>query len=78
MIMDHSKITLKCCLSPVCFPVVVFEIAGKGTADESSFREALFTAIQIYKKRQEYDGLTANVLKVSPKKTGGRGRHSRS
>lgn len=55
-----------------------FEIAGKGTADESSFREALFTAIAIYKKRQEFDGLTANVLKVSPKKTGSRGRHSRN
>ncbi|MGJ5643094.1 4-hydroxythreonine-4-phosphate dehydrogenase PdxA [Formosa sp. S-31] len=34
-----------------------FEIAGKGCADESSFKEALFTGIQIYKNRMEYEEL---------------------
>lgn len=38
-----------------------FEIAGKGCADESSFKEALFTGIQIYKNRLEYDALTKRV-----------------
>lgn len=40
-----------------------YEIAGKGEADPSSFKEAVFTAIEIYRKRQEYLGLTENVLK---------------
>ncbi len=42
-----------------------FEIAGKGIADESSFKEALFLAIEIYKKRLDYKGLTQNALKSS-------------
>lgn len=55
-----------------------FEIAGKGEADAGSFSEALYTAINIYKHRQEYEGLTKNVLKVSVKKPGGRGRQGRN
>ncbi|RMB62971.1 4-hydroxythreonine-4-phosphate dehydrogenase PdxA [Dokdonia sinensis] len=51
-----------------------YDIAGKGDADHSSFREAVFTAVNIYKHRSEYDVLTENVLKVSPRKPGGRGR----
>ena len=39
-----------------------FEIAGKNKANETSFKEALFTAIQIYKSRKEYEELTKNVL----------------
>ena len=39
-----------------------FEIAGKGEADETSFREAVFTAIKIYKNRAEYQDLTKNPL----------------
>lgn len=39
-----------------------FEIAGKGEADPSSFKEALFMAIQIYKNRKEYLSLTAAPL----------------
>ncbi|MBV1888537.1 MAG: 4-hydroxythreonine-4-phosphate dehydrogenase PdxA, partial [Urechidicola sp.] len=40
-----------------------FEIAGKGLADESSFKEALFKAIEIYRKRTDYENLTNNSLK---------------
>lgn len=40
-----------------------YEIAGKGKADASSFKEALFTAIKIYKNRKEYLKLTENPLK---------------
>jgi 4-hydroxythreonine-4-phosphate dehydrogenase len=41
-----------------------FEIAGKGIADHSSFKEAVFKAIEIFKNRQEYIELTSNVLKL--------------
>ncbi len=40
-----------------------YEIAGKGIADESSFKEALFNAIEIYKRRLNHDLLTQNPLK---------------
>ena len=40
-----------------------YEIAGKGKADHSSFKEAVFAALHIFKNRQEYNGLTANPLK---------------
>jgi len=39
-----------------------YEIAGKGEADESSFKEALFTAIKIIKNRAEYSQLTKDIL----------------
>ncbi|GAA4942599.1 4-hydroxythreonine-4-phosphate dehydrogenase PdxA [Algibacter agarivorans] len=44
-----------------------YEIAGKGVADENSFKEAVFTAIQIFKNRFGYEQLTANPLKKSPR-----------
>lgn len=40
-----------------------FEIAGKNSADESSFKEALYKAIDIYKTRSNYQELTRNTLK---------------
>lgn len=40
-----------------------YEIAGKGEADHSSFKEAVFMALKIYKNRTEYLELTKNVLK---------------
>ncbi|UJH69178.1 4-hydroxythreonine-4-phosphate dehydrogenase PdxA [Allomuricauda sp. SCSIO 65647] len=40
-----------------------YEIAGHGKADESSFKEAVFAAIQIFKNRVEYEELTKNPLK---------------
>ncbi len=39
-----------------------FDIAGKGIANESSFKEALFASLQIYKHRKEYKTLSKNVL----------------
>lgn len=39
-----------------------YEIAGKGKADNSSFKEALFTALKIFKNRMEYEQLTENQL----------------
>jgi 4-hydroxythreonine-4-phosphate dehydrogenase len=45
-----------------------YNIAGKGIASISSFKEAIFTATQIYKTRKEYRSLTKNVLKTAEKK----------
>lgn len=42
-----------------------FDIAGKGIASESSFKEAVFLAIHIFKNRTEYLELTRNPLKAS-------------
>lgn len=39
-----------------------YDIAGKNTANPSSFVEALFTAIAIFKTRNEYKELTKNPL----------------
>jgi len=45
-----------------------YEIAGKGEADENSFKEAVFTAIQIFKNRNEFENLSQNPLKTRVKK----------
>ena len=45
-----------------------YEIAGKGEANESSFKEAIFLAIKLYQNRKQYIALTSNVLKKSAKK----------
>lgn len=42
---------------------VAFDIAGKGKADEASFREALFRCIDIINARKEYDEQYKNPLK---------------
>ena len=39
-----------------------YDIAGKNQADERSMRNALFLAIDVLRKREEYDELTANPL----------------
>ncbi len=41
-----------------------YEIAGKNEANPESFREAIFRAIDIYKKRKEHKELTAQVLQT--------------
>lgn len=41
-----------------------YDLAGKGTASASSFREALFTAVSIVKKRKELEELSANPLVI--------------
>lgn len=45
-----------------------FEIAGKNLADNSSFKEAVFAALRIFKNRNEYRELTKNPLKKQPRK----------
>lgn len=42
-----------------------YEIAGKGIADADSFRQAVFTAMDIFKNRIEYDELNHNPLKIN-------------
>jgi 4-hydroxythreonine-4-phosphate dehydrogenase len=44
-----------------------YEIAGKGEADNTSFKEALFTGIQIFKNRTEYAEISANPLQKKEK-----------
>lgn len=45
-----------------------YDIAGKNIADFTSFKEAVFKAIQIYKNRKQYREISKNPLKVSLKK----------
>ncbi|NQZ44666.1 MAG: 4-hydroxythreonine-4-phosphate dehydrogenase PdxA [Flavobacteriaceae bacterium] len=40
-----------------------YEIAGQGKADASSFKEAVFTALKVFKNRKEFAELTQNPLK---------------
>ena len=44
---------------------VAYDIAGHGKANTSSFKNAIFLAIDIYRKRHEYDILTSDPLKVT-------------
>ena len=45
-----------------------FEIAGKNKADNSSFKEAVFAALKIFKNRKQYAEITRNPLKKQPRK----------
>lgn len=42
-----------------------YDIAGKGMADHTSFKNAVYAALDIYKNKNEYLQSTANPLKVS-------------
>lgn len=42
-----------------------YDIAGKNIASENSFRQALFAAIDIVKRRREKEQLSANPLKIA-------------
>ena len=42
-----------------------YELAGKNLASPDSFRNALYLAIDIYRKRQNYTEITKNSLKKS-------------
>ena len=44
-----------------------FEIAGKGIADNNSFLEAIYAAIDIFKSRNEYHEMTIRPLKTKEK-----------
>ena len=39
-----------------------YDIAGQGKADENSFRQAVYTAIDVYRNRQNYDEPLKNPL----------------
>lgn len=41
-----------------------YDIAGKNQANADSFKQALFTALEIFKNRKQHTLLTENVLKV--------------
>ncbi|HNQ13669.1 MAG TPA: 4-hydroxythreonine-4-phosphate dehydrogenase PdxA [Bacteroidia bacterium] len=42
-----------------------YDIAGKGIADESSFREAIYAAIDICQTRMEFEEINSNPLKFT-------------
>ncbi|WP_299114973.1 4-hydroxythreonine-4-phosphate dehydrogenase PdxA [uncultured Winogradskyella sp.] len=44
-----------------------YEIAGKGEADEGSFKQAIYTAIKIYRKRLDFNHYSKNPLKKASK-----------
>jgi 4-hydroxythreonine-4-phosphate dehydrogenase len=44
-----------------------YEIAGKGIADHNSFKEAVYTAIDIYNSRNQYLEISKNPLKTKEK-----------
>ena len=48
------------------------DIAGKGVADENSFRQAIYAAIDIVRCRRQVDEASANPLKVKTREDGGR------
>jgi 4-hydroxythreonine-4-phosphate dehydrogenase len=39
-----------------------YDIAGKGTANEASLRDAIYMAIDVLRKREEYDEINSNPL----------------
>jgi len=45
-----------------------YELAGKGEANEASFKEAVFAALKIYRTRKEYQSYAKAPLKTTPKK----------
>lgn len=47
---------------------VAYNIAGKGIANEESFKEAVYLAIELFKNRLDYAELTKNVLQHIPLK----------
>jgi len=44
-----------------------YEIAGKGIADYNSFKEAVYTAIDIYNSRCQYQEMSKNPMKTKEK-----------
>ena len=45
-----------------------FDVAGKNIANNDSFKEAVFNAIDIFKKREEYKNLSKNPLEITVQK----------
>jgi 4-hydroxythreonine-4-phosphate dehydrogenase len=42
-----------------------YDIAGKNMASEESFREAMYAAIDIFRRRNDQKALQANPLKIN-------------
>ena len=58
-------VRLKAGISAICTTTdhgPEFEIAGKGIADAASLRHAIYTAVDMFRNRQEYDEPMANPL----------------
>lgn len=56
-----------------------YDIAGKGSADENSFRQAVYMAIDVYRNRQSDDEACAHPLKKQyheRREDGDRQRHA--
>lgn len=51
-----------------------YDIAGKNIASESSFRQAVYTAIDIFRTRNNWAEISANPLKAAPRQREGRER----
>ncbi len=51
-----------------------YDIAGKNEASELSFRQAIFTAIDIFRTRRSWQEISANPLKSQPRQREGRDR----
>jgi 4-hydroxythreonine-4-phosphate dehydrogenase len=51
-----------------------YDIAGKNLANESSFREAVYMAIDIFRTRNTHVEISANPLKAAPRQREGRER----
>lgn len=48
-----------------------YEIAGKGQADESSFKEAVYMALEIYRNRMDHEEMNKNPLQKQKVKKAG-------
>ena len=58
-------VKLKAGISAICTTPdhgPAFDIAGKGTADPSSLRHAIYTAVDMYRHREDYDAPMAHPL----------------
>ena len=53
-------------LSFVIF-IRITSVAGKGIADHNSFKEAVYTAIDIYNSRNQYLEISKNPMKTKEK-----------
>lgn len=51
-----------------------YDIAGRGEADASSMRNAIYQAIDIYRSRETYEEISANPLKIAKEKPERRGK----
>nr|HPH82826.1 4-hydroxythreonine-4-phosphate dehydrogenase PdxA [Flavobacteriales bacterium] len=53
-----------------------YDIAGKDLASPDSFREAIYTAIDIFRNRKQYQEMSSNPLQVMQRRERERDRHA--